>query len=86
MNTSLTREEYLQMIIELISLGMGDTSIYEKNDFPEWAFILERMKGKGMSGDIMLVEGNSGNRAKIVARNIHQRMKDDKEIRITTMV
>lgn len=84
MNISLTREEYLQMIIELISLGMGDTSIYEKNDFPEWAFILERMEGKGMRGDISIVKGGS-DRVKVVARNIHQRMKDDKEIRITTM-
>ena len=90
MNIKLTEKEYQHMIMELIRLSIKSFDRLKNTgteDMVDWIYFIERLKIKGMLGDISPLNANIKDKPKHVARVIWREFDNDNSDKsITTMI
>jgi len=90
MNIKLTEKEYQHMIVELIRLSVRNFDRLKNTgseDMVDWIYFIERLKIKGMLGDISPINANIKDKSKHTARVIWRGFDNDNSNKsITTMI
>jgi hypothetical protein len=75
------------MIVDLISRSIRDIEQFRDNDdYIDWIYFIERLKTKGVQGDLQPVLRNIKDKSSYVSRTILDNMIDDREKFIITMI